>query len=427
MPLFPCSMLKKETQRTLALYFSAMILLNGFLVWRSAHGIAVGLSDFASFYTAAEILHDGRGRQLYDLNLQEEVQRSVVPAAVKERGAILPFNHPAFEAVMFMPLAAFSYRTAYLIWFSVNVGLLAAVILIIRKNLLFLGQLPLYLWAAAALAFTPLIVTLIQGQDSIVLLFCYCMVFTALRSTAEFLAGSWLALGLFKFQLSLPLIVPFLLLKRRRIIAGYCFVGILLMLIALRTVGFSAVLDYPRYVWGLDHNAQFRSLVSSPGMPNLHGLISRLVPRSRPGMSAWLLLITSAILLAVSTFCWHTVYRGDSRHLEVPFAVNLISSVLVGYHTWSHDLSVLFLALLLVLEKASSDSLLSESSSKTLSLVCIALLWSPLDIILIHFRSLELLAIIFVVLLGTLVIQNRRTVLGAGIAPQAGNTYGEMA
>src|ERR1017187_8626586 len=164
MPLFPCSMLKKETQRTLALYFSAMILLNGFLVWRSAHGIAVGLSDFASFYTAAEILHDGRGRQLYDLNLQEEVQRSVIPAAVKERGAILPFNHPAFEAVMFLPLVAFSYRTAYLIWFSVNIGLLAAVILIIRKNLLFLGQLPLYLWAAAALAFTPLIVTLIQGQ-----------------------------------------------------------------------------------------------------------------------------------------------------------------------------------------------------------------------------------------------------------------------
>jgi hypothetical protein len=398
-------MLKKETQRKLALYFSAMILLNGFLVWRSAHGIAAGLSDFASFYTAAEILHDGRGRQLYDLNLQEEVQRSVIPAAVKERGAILPFNHPAFEAVMFLPLVAFSYRTACLIWFAVNIGLLAAVILMLRKNLPSLGQIPLYLWGAAALAFTPLIVTLIQGQDSIVLLFCYCMAFTALRRTAEFVAGSWLALGLFKFQLSLPLIVPFLLLKRRRIIGGYCFVGILLVLIALRVVGFLALVDYPRYVWGLDHNVEFHSLVSSPGMPNLHGLISSLAPRSRPGVSALLLLVTSAILLAVTTFCWRTVYKGDSTHLELPFAVNLISSVLISYHSWSHDLSVLFLALVLVLEKASSDSSLSESWPKTLSLVCIALLWSPLEIILIHFRSLDLLAIIFVALVGAILIQ----------------------
>jgi Glycosyltransferase family 87 len=398
-------MLKKETQRKLALYFSAMILLNGFLVWRSAHGIAVGLSDFASFYTAAEILHDGRGRQLYDLNLQEEVQRSVIPTAVKERGAILPFNHPAFEAFMFLSLVTFSYRTAFLIWLSINIGLLAVVILMLRKNLVFLGQLPLYLWAAAALAFTPLIVAVIQGQDSIVLLFCYCIAFIALRRKAQFLAGSWLALGLFKFQLSLPLIVPFLLLKRGRIIAGYCFVGILLMLIALRAVGFSALVDYPRYVWGLDHNAQFHFLVSPPGMPNLHGLISSLVPRSRPGMGTWILSIASAILLAISTFCWNTVYEGDSTHLELPFAASLISSVLISYHTWSHDLSILFLALVLVLEKASSDSSLSESWPKTLSLVCIALLWSPLEIILIHFRSLDLLAIIFVALVGAILIQ----------------------
>ena len=95
MPLSPGSMLKKQIQRKLAIYFSALIFINCFVFWRSAHGIAIGLSDFASFYTAAEILHDGRGHQLYDLNLQEKAQRSVMPEAVKERGGFPPFNHPA--------------------------------------------------------------------------------------------------------------------------------------------------------------------------------------------------------------------------------------------------------------------------------------------------------------------------------------------
>ena len=401
-------MLKKQTQRKLALYFSAMIFLNGFLVWRSEHGITIGLSDFSIFYTAGKILRDGRGHQLYDLNLQETVQRAAVPGAVGERrGAILPYNHPAFEGYAFLPLAFFPYRTAYLIWFSINIGFLAAVIAMLRQHLPCIGQVPLYLWVMGCLAFTPLIITLVQGQDSIALLFFYCMAFISLRQKAEFSAGAWIAAGLVRFQLSLPFIVPFLLIKRWRMLAGFCISGMILVWIALRVVGWAGVANYPAYVWNLEHRPKFHWIASSAGMPNLHGLISALLPQTRPGIMASLLLITSLILLFASSFGVRTIFKGAQKDVYLPFAANLITSVLISYHTWLHDLTILFLAVLLVLENFASGPLLPPSRIRTLGLLCIFLLWSPLDIILLHLQSLEILAIVLIVLLGTILIENR--------------------
>ncbi len=405
MPLFLRCMLKKQTQRKLALYFSAMIFLNGLFFWRSAHGIATGLSDFSSFYTAAEILHEGRGHQLYNLDLQEAVQRSVTPAGVNERGAVIPYNHPPFEAPLFLPLIAFPYGVAYSIWLVINAGLLAAVIIILRKHLPYLGRLPLYLWIAACLAFTPITFALIQGQDSIVVLFCFCMAFIALRRKTEFSAGMWVALGLFRFQLSLPLIAPSLLLKRWRTVGGFCVVGLLLALISLGTVGLANSWHYPEFVWKLHHNPKF-SWLAPIGSPNLHGLVSVLSLPNYPRLGTAFLLIISGILLAVATVVWRTVPDGDPRHLDLAFSSTLFISVLLSYHILVHDLSVLFLAFLLALENTIAGRTASLWS-KHFILWCSLILWSPLVLILFEEHQLELLAIIYFVLLGSLLFENR--------------------
>jgi hypothetical protein len=399
-------MLKKQIQRKLAIYFSSLIFINCFVFWRSVNGIAIGLSDFASFYTAAEILHDGRGHQLYDLNLQEKVQRSVMPEAVKARGGILPFNHPAFEAILFLPLTVFSLQTAFWIWFSINIGFLFAVIWVLRKYLPLLGQAPFCLWVAACFSFPPIAITLIQGQDSIVLLFFYCTAFIALRREAEFSAGGWIAAGLFKFQVSLPFIVPLLLRRRWRIIAGFCFVGTLLVIISLGTVGFAGLLQYPNYVWKLDHDPNFGWLVPFR-TPNLRGLILSLPLSIYPRVCDALLAISSGILVAAGAFVWGTGSSPNYRSLYRAFAGNLLISVLLSYHILVHDLSVLFLALLLVAENAAGG-LHGEGWVKTETWVCVALLWSPVYFICMRIHRLDLLAIVFLILLGTVVIQSPR-------------------
>lgn len=398
-------MLKKQTQRKLAIYFGAMIFLNSFLVWRSAHGIAIGLSDFACFYTAGEMLHNGQGHQLYDLGLQEAVQRTATPEGVRDRGAVIPYNHPPFEALLFLPLIKFSYRTAYLVWLMANVGLLAAVVMVLRKNLSFLGQLPLYLWIVACLAFTPITFALIQGQDSIVLLFCFCMVFIALRRKREFSAGIWSALGLFKFQLSLPLMAPFLLLKRWRTVGGFSIVGLLLLLIALRTVGLESLLNYPGFVWRLDHNPRF-SWLTPLANPSLHGLVSVLTLPNHPRLGVASLLIISGMLLAVATFAWRIAPNGDTRGLDLAFAAMVVIAVLLSYHILVHDLSVLFLALPVAVENTIAGRTAASWSRQLIS-ICSLILWSPLILVLFEFHHLEVLAIVFLVLIGSLQFESR--------------------
>lgn len=399
-------MLKKQTQRKLALYFSAMIVLNGFFFWRSARGITIGLSDFASFYTAAEILHDGQGHQLYDLALQETIQRSISPAGVAERGSVLPYNHPAFEAFLFLPLAIFSYRTAYLIWLAINIVLMAVIIVLLRKNLPSLGQVPVSLWITGCLAFTPITVSLIQGQDSVVLLFCYCMVFTALRRNSEFAAGIWVALGLFKFQLSLPFIAPFVLLKRWRIVGGFLVAGMLLLLITLKVVGLDGMIHYPSYIWSLDHNPNFRWLAPIGG-PNLHGLISVLTFPDHTRLGLACLLVVSGMLLAAATFAWRPRRHDDPINLNLAFAATLIVSVLLSYHILTHDLSILFLAILVAVESTITGRP-DASLSKRLIWVCALIFWSPLILVLFEFRHLELLVIILAALLAAVLFENGR-------------------
>lgn len=386
-------MLSKQTQRKLAVYFSAMIFLHSFFLWRSRHDIAIGLPDFSAFYTAGKIVQEGQGRQLYDLALQAAVQRTINPAGFSQRGALLPYNHPPFEALAFFPLAHLSYLGAYVAWVAINLGLLAIVIALLRKSLPILGKQPLYLWLLACFSFTPIFIALMQGQDSIVLLFCDCMAFLALRRKADFQAGIWLGLGLFKFQLVLPLVFPFLLLKQWRVLGGFASAAVALTLIGLPVAGWQGTLAYPRYIWALEHDTKLRSLVGSEMTPNLHGLISSFLPARYSKLSLLVLLIVSAGVLAAITLIWHRALHANLARRQLAFAAALIAAVLLSYHSWIHDLSILFLAVLLIAEALLSRHVI-EIRHRAMVWACMALLFcAPVYFVeMLQFKQFPLIA-----------------------------------
>ena len=108
----------------LALYFCAMIALHvRCAAGRPGIPFRMGLPDFSGAYTAGRILRDGQGGQLYDDDLQESMQRSFLPqCAQRQRRTILPSYHLPYEALLYTPLAHFSYLTAYGIWLGVNLA-----------------------------------------------------------------------------------------------------------------------------------------------------------------------------------------------------------------------------------------------------------------------------------------------------------------
>ena len=97
------------------------------------------------------------------------------------RLAALPFNHPAFEALLFVPFSLLSYRIAYVGWLLANLAMLAMLPGMLRSWMPVLRLAPTWVWIAAELAFFPVFFALLQGQDAILLLFLYALALVALK------------------------------------------------------------------------------------------------------------------------------------------------------------------------------------------------------------------------------------------------------
>ncbi len=78
------------------------LLIHAFLFWHEREIIGKGYPDFTIFYSAGLIVRHGLAHQLYDnARLQSyRVQRDFASGVVTRHGN-LPYNHPAFETLIF--------------------------------------------------------------------------------------------------------------------------------------------------------------------------------------------------------------------------------------------------------------------------------------------------------------------------------------
>src|SRR5216683_5764161 len=80
-----------------------------------------GRVDFRSFYAAGYLIRTGRSRLLYDYSSEVSFQNQIVSA----RNMALPFIHPPYEALIFVPFSYLRFRSAYFAYLLFNVALLA--------------------------------------------------------------------------------------------------------------------------------------------------------------------------------------------------------------------------------------------------------------------------------------------------------------
>lgn len=352
MSLPPC-VVSRSAATPILVFAAVTIVLHAWMFFSLRREIATGYPDFTIFYTAGKCVLQGQGRQLYDVSTQFAIQRSFA-ARVKHRPNPLPFNHPPFEALLFVPLAHLPYISAYLVWAACNVVLILGFWNLLRPLLPslhdFLPALPLM----ATLAFFPLIMALLQGQDSILLLFLYGLAFSALAKGRAFVAGLCLGLALFKYQLVLPFVVVLLVRRQWKAVAGFILTAFALLLVSAAVVGWHGVTAYPRFVLHLNSTAA-QAGIYPRDMPNLRGLINGLLHVTGAAAMA-LIIIVSVALVAVAARLW----RAQAGHeFELGFSLCLVITVIVSYHLLVHDLSVLMLPMLVVAELLLSDQIVA--------------------------------------------------------------------
>ena len=310
--------------------------------------LQAGYQNFTIFYGAARMVRNGQSSVLYDLSAQYRAQQEFAPNVHIRTGA-LPYNHPPFEALLFLPFTFLPYAPAYLLWTLLNGMMVAASLVLLRRQFVEIGNLPLALVVLAATGYLPVISGIVQGQDSILLLFLVVVALTFAEKGNDAAAGAALAAGLFKFHLVLPL--AFLLAVRRwRLLLGFAPVAALLGGISLAMVGWHGAVGYVRFLLRLENTGAGGAIIGAD-MPNLRGIIAGLAG-VRDGAS--LIPFTIACSAAVMAIAMWLI----RRRVSVRFAGVLATAtaILVSYHTLTYDLNLLLPVVLLLFAAPELES-----------------------------------------------------------------------
>jgi hypothetical protein len=338
-------MKKKDLNSSLILFLAAMAWLNLLLAWNSRDLLHKGYQDFTIFYSAATIVGQGLGHQLYDDTTQYRIQQGFAAAANIRKG-YLPYNHPPFEVLVFLPFSLLPYFVAYLLWDLLSLLILLLLLVLLRPRISVLRHVSVVHWLLASLGFFPTFFALLQGQDTILLLLIFTLVFIFLKGEHEFAAGCCLGLGLFRFHLVLPLALVFVLERRKKALAGFILVAFILGLISVAIVGAEASWDYPASVWRMEQMMERTGTVVPSGMPNLHGLLessfTHLISRS---LSDSILALLSLALVVFTAFLSKPA---TAATFNLGFSLCMIVTIVVSYHTFTSDLSLLVLPVVLV-------------------------------------------------------------------------------
>lgn len=329
------------TANAVLLWLLVSALLSVACLLLSRFPAGVGTQDFRGLYVAGRMVLHCPSR-LFDVDTQKSLQDAAAGG-----NQLVTFEHPAYEALLYAPLTAFSYRTAYLIY--------------VECNLLLLW---LCYWFAppAATAFAntcrpalfflsfPVLLAIFVGQNSILFLLAVCLLGNAFAARKDRLAGLILGLAIFKLAITVPLALLLSIRRGRKFISGFLCTSIAC---AALSIGLTGIRGTRTFLYLLasatlstDHSvkAQFHSGIWLHAMPNLAGLFyllgsGHLSPRA---FNALNFAGTGALLAACAWLQRRPVLEATA------FAAATLCAVLASPHLYVYDLAVLPISFLLV-------------------------------------------------------------------------------
>jgi hypothetical protein len=298
----------------------ALIFINGAVWYTRIPRAATGeLADFGTFYAAGAMVHSGHTAQLYDHAEQEHLQESLVPF---HRAA--DFIHPAYEAWFFAPLSLLSFRTAYFVFMAINGALLVVAFLLLSRR----GDMGTS--SILILGFAPISFALLNGQDSIVMFFFLSLAAWLLERDMDMAAGMAVALGLFRFQLVLPIALLFVIWRRWKFTVGFASMGSAALSISLFMAGWSGTSDYLHLLTTTAHTRMPEFMVS------IRALVMTVSLRN--------LSIAIVAIASVLFFWWRSRNSPRSGREALEWAIP--AALLVGYHVYLYDASIAAISML---------------------------------------------------------------------------------
>ncbi len=274
--------------------------------------------------------------ELYDYGTQQRFEDLLIPVG---RHFMLPINHLAFEELLFVPLSLLTYRVAYWVFMAFNGTLLILCVGLLRHRLKIQPDQRKWVSALLLLAFFPIPRALEKGQDSIIMLTLLAAALWALDHEKQFLAGLLVGIGIFKFQIVIPIALLFLVWRRWRFFAGFSASTVAAGLVSLWLVGLDGAREYAHMLLSMSVRLtsdvdMLRYGTHPRDMINLRGLLSAIFDGKLPhGYVQFVIAACSVIVLLAAA----------RQRPSLPLAIAAAS--LASYHFIVHDASILIIVI----------------------------------------------------------------------------------
>ena len=331
--------------------FAGLILAYASLAWNARDRILQGNSDFIIYYTGVEIVQAGRGSSLYNLELQETTQKALLQSMGSQFqffDGLLPYNHPPFEILFFLPLGRLPYLKAFFVWGLVSitcVGISVGTLSWSASKWLPSPETRWYL--LVGFAFLPVWINLIQGQDSASALLFLTLAFQSFRRSSDVRAGLWLSLLLQRFQF-LPLILLVLLFKKRwRALAGFAAGAVVILLACFYVVGISGLRDYGLLIADMTGWIDRKGIYPSQ-MQCLRGQAYAFWYPAHPVVANGATALATLALTGVLLLGWQGRWQPGGTRFDLQFALLVLVSLVASPHLNFHDLTLLVLPSILI-------------------------------------------------------------------------------
>jgi hypothetical protein len=331
----------KNRRAVVVSFLLAMTFCNVSLPIRILPELRNGYQDFTIFYTGARLLRSGQASHLYDLGTQYRLQQTFTNVPI--RSGPLPFNHPPFEALLFIPFTFLAYWPAYLLWTALNLVMLAAIVILLRMNFPEFAAMSPVALGLGATAFFPVVVGVMQGQDIILLSLLFVLAVVCLNRGKNAAAGAILAMGLFRPHIVVGLIL-LLAMRRWRILLGFAPVALVLAALSVALTGWHGPVDYVRFVFHVESSHMF----GPQAAPNLRGLISDFPGVTLSAPVTGILIFAASMLVFIPAGLRIKNGRDSMIFLS---SLAAVTTVLIGFHAFVYDLCLIFPAVLLLLSR----------------------------------------------------------------------------
>ena len=351
-------------------------------------------ADFLPFYVAGRIAIIQGMSKVYDLEAQRKAEDDVLNETIRQilvsRGQpvnpedfgtpiqkteVNPFPHPPFIVPVLMLLAGLDYVPAFVTW-SVLMSILIILCAIILIKLvpqakgrdrwiLFLGT----------FLFFPAFFSIINGQDTALLLLGASMWLYGLLQGSDRLPGLGLALTLIRPQMGVVLGLPFIF-KRRKVWWWFCAGASVLALLSMLLVGRTGIANF-LHILITSANGEGNKFFNENLMVNLIGLLRRTFPSVQASLIRLVGWIGFAVAIIYLCVLWGKTTEIKERHIGLAVIVGIIGVPHIHYH----DLALLLIPLFGVIRVMLDKKLL-----KTRDVVLL-----PLGVSLLLFASYLLL------------------------------------